>query len=74
MIYAGLNPDTGHPIIKAFVNPLVSFVWLGVLITAFGTGLSLVPNTAQIAVKVPQRAAVAALAEEQSMQPAGVGK
>jgi cytochrome c-type biogenesis protein CcmF len=74
VIYAGLNPDTGHPVIKAFVNPLVSFVWLGVLITAFGTGLALVPNTAQIAVTVPQRAAVAAGVEEQSMQPAGVGK
>jgi cytochrome c-type biogenesis protein CcmF len=74
VIYAGLNPDTGHPIIKAFVNPLVSFVWLGVLITAFGTGLALVPNTAQIAVKVPQRAAATAGVEDQSMQPAGVGK
>ncbi len=73
VIYAGLNPDTGHPIIKAFVNPLVSFVWLGVLITAFGTGLALVPNAAQIAVKVPQRATAAA-AEQHGMQPAGVGK
>src|SRR5579859_1970177 len=74
VIYAGLNPDTGHPIIKAFVNPLVNWVWIGVLIVAFGTGMALVPNTAQISVKVPQAVAVAAAIEKQSMQPAGVGK
>jgi cytochrome c-type biogenesis protein CcmF len=74
VIYAGLDPDTRRPIIKAIVNPLVSFIWLGVLITAFGTGLALVPNAAQITVKVPQRAAATASVEDQSMQPAGVGK
>jgi cytochrome c-type biogenesis protein CcmF len=73
VIYAGLNPDTQHPIIKAFVNPLVSFVWLGVLITAFGTGLAMVPSAAPIAAKLPQTVAVAAM-EDSGMQPAGVGK
>jgi cytochrome c-type biogenesis protein CcmF len=73
VIYAGLNPDTGHPIIKAFVNPLVSWVWIGVLIVAFGTGLALVPNAAPISAKVPQAVAVAAM-EKQGMQPAGVGQ
>jgi cytochrome c-type biogenesis protein CcmF len=73
VIYAGLNPDTGHPIIKAFVNPLVNWVWIGVLIMTFGTGLALVPNAAPITARVPQTAAVSAL-EKQGMQPAGVGK
>jgi cytochrome c-type biogenesis protein CcmF len=73
VIYAGLNPDTGHPIIKAFVNPLVSFVWLGVLITAFGTGLAMVPNAAPITATVPQAVSVATM-EKSGMQPAGVGK
>src|SRR5262249_1737296 len=44
VIYEGKNPDTGHPIIKAFVNPLVAWVWIGVLVVIFGTGLALVPN------------------------------
>jgi cytochrome c-type biogenesis protein CcmF len=74
VIYAGLNPDTGHPIIKAFVNPLVSFVWLGVLITAFGTGLALVPNALPIAARVPKAVPVGTAVDEQGMQPAGVGK
>ena len=73
VIYAGLNQDTGHPIVKALVNPLVSWVWIGVLIVTFGTGLALVPNAAPIAAQVPKAVAVAAL-EKQDMQPAGVSK
>jgi cytochrome c-type biogenesis protein CcmF len=73
VIYAGLNPDTGHPIIKVFLNPLVSFVWIGVLITAFGTGLALVPSAAAITATVPQAVSVATM-EKSGMQPAGVGK
>ncbi len=73
VIYEGKNPDNGHPIIKAFVNPLVSWVWIGVLIVTFGTGLALVPNAAPITVPVPQAVAVSAI-EKQGMQPAGVGK
>jgi len=48
VVYEGRNPDTDRPIIKAFVNPLVSWLWIGVLITALGTGIALVPNAAQI--------------------------
>jgi cytochrome c-type biogenesis protein CcmF len=73
VIYEGKNPDNGHPIIKAFVNPLVSWVWIGVLIVAFGTGLALVPNAAPITALVPKAIAVSAM-EKQSMQPAGAGK
>src|SRR5262249_58860166 len=61
VIYEGKNPDNGHPIIKAFVNPLVSWVWIGVLIVAFGTGLALVPNAAPIAVRVTKAVPVAAM-------------
>jgi cytochrome c-type biogenesis protein CcmF len=73
VIYEGKNPDNGHPIIKAFVNPLVSWVWIGILIVTFGTGLALVPNAVPIAAQVPKAVAVAAM-EKQGMQPAGVGK
>ncbi|HZU31406.1 MAG TPA: hypothetical protein VFB79_09835, partial [Candidatus Angelobacter sp.] len=71
--YEGQNPSTGHPIIKAFVNPLVSWVWIGVLVIIFGTGLALVPNAAPVTAQVPKAVTVAAM-EKQGMQPAGVGK
>jgi len=44
VIYAGKNPDTGQPIIKVFLNPLVAWIWIGVGIVVFGTGVALVPN------------------------------
>ena len=44
LVYAGRNQDNDKPIIKAHVNPLVVWVWIGWLITALGTLLALVPN------------------------------
>ena len=73
VIYEGKNPDTGHPIIKAFVNPLVSWLWIGVLVVVLGTGLALVPNAAQIASTVPAAVPLGAM-ESASMRPAGVRK
>ena len=29
VVYEGENPDTGQPIIKAFLNPLVGWIWAG---------------------------------------------
>ena len=44
LVYEGLNPDTGRPILKAHLNPLVMWIWLGVWIILGGTALALVPN------------------------------
>jgi cytochrome c-type biogenesis protein CcmF len=44
VVYAGKNPDTGRPIIKVFLNPLVAWIWIGVGIVIFGTGVALTPN------------------------------
>ena len=44
VIYAGKNPDTGQPIIKVFLNPLVAWIWIGVGIIVFGTGVALFSN------------------------------
>ena len=38
-------PDTGQPIIKAFLNPLVGWIWAGLVILIFGTFVALVPST-----------------------------
>ena len=48
VVFEGQNPDTGRPIIKAHLNPLVSWLWIGVLIVLIGTGLALFPNAAPV--------------------------
>jgi len=52
LVYEGLNQDTGRPILKAHLNPLVMWIWLGVWIILGGTVLALVPN-APAPVRVP---------------------
>ena len=61
VVYEGTNPSTGQPIIKAFLNPLVSWIWAGVAIIVFGTVVALVPSItpATAALRVPARAAPA---------------
>ncbi|HEY1984301.1 MAG TPA: cytochrome c-type biogenesis CcmF C-terminal domain-containing protein [Terracidiphilus sp.] len=44
VVYEGTNPSTGQPIIKAFLNPLVSWIWAGVALIVFGTFIALVPS------------------------------
>ena len=56
LVYEGLNQDTGHPILKAHLNPLVMWIWLGVWIMLGGTVLALVPNApAPVRAAVPSR-------------------
>jgi cytochrome c-type biogenesis protein CcmF len=45
VIFEGRNPDTDRPIIKAFLNPLIVWIWIGVLIVVAGTLLALAPST-----------------------------
>jgi cytochrome c-type biogenesis protein CcmF len=73
VVYEGQDGDNGHPIIKAIINPLVNWIWIGVLVIVFGTGMALVPNATVMSVPVPSAVAVASM-EKQGMQPAGVGK
>ncbi len=42
-VFEGRNPETDKPIIKVFLNPLVNWIWIGVGIVIFGTGIALVP-------------------------------
>jgi cytochrome c-type biogenesis protein CcmF len=44
VIYAGKNPESGLPIIKVFLNPLMAWIWIGVVIVAIGTLVALAPN------------------------------
>ena len=43
-VYEGENPDTGMPIIKVFLNPLIAWIWIGVVIVVIGTFIALAPN------------------------------
>src|SRR5665213_310240 len=71
VVYEGRNPDTNQPIIKVFINPLVAWIWIGVLVMAFGTLLALVPNM------TPEQAAArnfkASAQEERIPEPAAAG-
>src|SRR6516164_6278340 len=53
LVYEGLNQDTGRPILKAHLNPLVSWIWVGVWIMIAGTLLALVPNAMPARVPAP---------------------
>jgi len=55
LTYEGLNETTGRPIIKAHLNPLVMWIWVGVLIMIGGTALGLIPNTSPVRVSSPAR-------------------
>jgi cytochrome c-type biogenesis protein CcmF len=53
LVYEGKNDTTGRPIIKAHVNPLVPWIWIGLIVMVFGTILALVPNAAAVRATVP---------------------
>jgi cytochrome c-type biogenesis protein CcmF len=55
IIYAGRNFDTDKPIIKVFINPLVGWIWAGVLILIFGTVIAMLPSISPAAVTRVQR-------------------
>jgi cytochrome c-type biogenesis protein CcmF len=62
VVFEGANPDTGQPIIKAFIKPLVSWLWAGVVLIVFGTMIALVPSItpATASLRVPATRAVPA--------------
>ena len=63
-VFEGKNPDTGRPIIKAYLNPLIAWIWIGVMIVVAGTFIALVPNL----VRTPARQ------RQEELQPAGAAQ
>jgi len=53
VVYEGKNDTTGRPIIKAHLNPLVPWIWIGLVIMVFGTIVAMVPNTMPVTVTAP---------------------
>ena len=44
VVFAGLSPDTNKPVLHAYLNPLVKWIWFGGVIVVLGTGLAMLPN------------------------------
>ena len=55
LVYEGLNQDTGRPIIKVHLNPLVMWIWVGVWVMIIGTVIALIPNAVPVRVTAPAR-------------------
>ena len=44
VVYAGESPDNQMPVIHAYLNPLVKWIWLGGVVVVLGTFVTLLPN------------------------------
>ena len=54
LVYEG-QTDKGLPVIKAHVNPMVIWIWIGAWVMALGTGLALIESApAPVTVRVPR--------------------
>jgi cytochrome c-type biogenesis protein CcmF len=60
VVYAG-SSETGHPILKVHLNPLIMWIWIGVWFIIAGTGIALVPNMQTVRVMAPVRATAEAI-------------
>jgi cytochrome c-type biogenesis protein CcmF len=59
LVYEGQN-EKGQPVIKAHVNPMVIWIWIGAWVMIIGTGLALVESApAPVTVRVPKLVEVA---------------
>ena len=63
VVFAGLSPDTQIPVIHAYLNPLVKWIWLGGVVVVLGTLVTLLPNRRAVLALSPTQepAAVPAL-------------
>jgi cytochrome c-type biogenesis protein CcmF len=68
VVYEGVNPTTNQPIIKAFLNPLVGWIWGGFALLVFGTLFAIVPPI------TPATASLRAPARVGATEPAVAGR
>jgi cytochrome c-type biogenesis protein CcmF len=61
LVYEGRDQATGLPMIKAFLNPLVSWIWIGLVVVVFGTVVAMLPSAS------PSRATVTAPAKPEAL-------
>jgi cytochrome c-type biogenesis protein CcmF len=53
-VFEGKDPGLGLPIIKVFLNPLIAWIWIGVVIVVLGTFIALAPNLVRSPVRQRQ--------------------
>jgi cytochrome c-type biogenesis protein CcmF len=44
VVFAGQSPETQLPVLHAYLNPLVKWIWFGGVLVVFGTIVALLPN------------------------------
>jgi cytochrome c-type biogenesis protein CcmF len=44
VVYSGVDPSTNKPVVHAFLNPLVKWIWFGGIVVILGTGLAMFPE------------------------------
>jgi cytochrome c-type biogenesis protein CcmF len=44
VVYAGTSPDTNAPVVHAYLNPLVKWIWFGGIVLVLGTVLAMIPD------------------------------
>jgi cytochrome c-type biogenesis protein CcmF len=76
VVYAGQSPDTQMPVIHAYLNPLVKWIWFGGAVVVLGTLVALLPNRKSVlvlaAVPGTSRQVVPGQALTQSISPTPV--
>ena len=73
VVYAGRSPESDQPVIHAYLNPLVKWIWLGGVVVVLGTILALIPNRPPVIVlKAAEQPA--ALSEGSRVVPAAVNR
>ena len=73
-VFEGTNPDSGLPIIKAYLNPLIAWIWIGVVIVVIGTFIALAPNLVRSAVRQRQEDLAPTGPQAPSLGPAVLAK
>jgi cytochrome c-type biogenesis protein CcmF len=53
VVYAGRSPEGGKPVIHAYLQPLVKWIWFGGIVLVLGTLLALLPNRKAVLVLRP---------------------
>ena len=69
VVYAGRSPDTQQPVIHAYLNPLVKWIWLGGAVMVLGTLLAMLPNRQPV---LALRAVAEAVPADGSLEPARI--
>jgi cytochrome c-type biogenesis protein CcmF len=59
VVYAGTSPDTQLPVIHAYLNPLVKWIWFGGVVVVCGTLVAMLPNRRAVLVLSGAQAPVA---------------